>query len=239
MFQNHMREQTTLQSTCQLHIIVAAKSAPINTARLSQEAHLLICDSSIETYLKPLFFLNSCCFILPLKPITQNLRLHCARFDLCTSRDNASPFISSTPWSGLLWLQKYEMIPTVFLPQMVLKGKLLEMGKVGKDGDLKGYKKRGEVSFSHGVMKHFITAFLWLRSSSDIINLTLCESKTLWKKLQHCSLQTSASNICTSRAFCSPECLCMRIWDQFRFWWKKNVQVESGGLLLFTLCSGF
>lgn len=42
----------------------------------------------------------------------------------------------------------------------MLKGKLLEMGKVGKDGDLKGYEKRGEVSFSHGVMKHFITAFL-------------------------------------------------------------------------------
>lgn len=42
----------------------------------------------------------------------------------------------------------------------MLKGKCLEMGKVGKDGDLKSYKKRDEVSFSHRVVEHFITALL-------------------------------------------------------------------------------
>jgi len=71
----------------------------------------------------------------------------------------------------------------------------------GRFGHLKGYKKRGEVSFSHGVMKHFIRAFLQLCSTSDIINLALYESKTPWKKLQHCSPQTNSSNVCTFLAF--------------------------------------
>lgn len=107
----------------------------------------------------------------------------------------------------------------------MLKGKLLEMGKVGKDGDLKGYKKRGEVSFSHRVMKHFITAFLWLCSSSDIINLTLCESKTLWKNCNTAVFKETLQTFAHSKCFVA-KCLCMQILDQFCFDERKRTSLE-------------
>ncbi len=70
------------------------------------------------------------------------------------------------------------------------------------------------MSFSHGVMKHFITAFLWLCSSSDIINLTLCESKTLWKNCNTAVFKQTPQTFAHSRHFVA-KCLCMQIWDQF------------------------
>lgn len=40
------------------------------------------------------------------------------------------------------------------------------------------------------------------------------------KKLQHCSLQTNASNICTFQAFCSQMSLYANL-GSILFWWKK------------------
>lgn len=41
------------------------------------------------------------------------------------------------------------------------------------------------------------------------------------KKLQHCSLQTNASNICTFQAFCSQMSLYANL-GSILFWWKKT-----------------
>lgn len=76
--------------------------------------------------------------------------------------------------------------------------------------------RRVEMSFSHGVMKHFITDLLWLCISSDIINLTLCESKTLWKNRNTAVLKHSNQFVA--------KCRCMLIRDQFSFWWKKTYE---------------
>lgn len=114
----------------------------------------------------------------------------------------------------------------------------LVYGKLWKGGDLRSSMQRGEVSFSHRVMEHFITAFFWLGSSSDIINPTLCESKSLWRNCNTAVFQQKPQTITHSKHFVAKR-LCMQIWDQFRFLMKDNVQVQSGGLLLFTLCSSF
>lgn len=111
-------------------------------------------------------------------------------------------------------------------------------GKLWKGGDLRSSMRRGEVSFSHRVMEHFITAFFWLGSSSDIINPALCESKSLWRNCNTAVFQQKPQTITHSKHFVAKR-LCMQIWDQFRFLMKDNVQVQSGGLLLFTLCSSF
>lgn len=144
-----------------------------------------------------------------------------------------APF-SSRALSGLLLLLNRAVIQLF----SYLRGCTRVNGWNGKDGDLKGYKKRGEVSFSHRVMKHFITAFFWLCSSSDIINFALCDRKTLWKNSNTAVFKQMPQTLIHPQAFCS----------QIIFVCKSGINsllmrgkapVQSGGLLLFTLCSSF
>lgn len=139
-------------------------------------------------------------------------------FTLSTSIDKLPPFISNTLWSSV----SYILINRIVTPPFsYLRGcprvNCWKLEKWRKVQILKGYKKRGEMSFSDGVMKHFITTFLRVCSSSDIINLTLCGSRTLWKKNCNTAVFKQARQTFAHSKHFVAKCLCMQIGDHFCF----------------------
>lgn len=161
------------------------------------------------------------------------MRLQHFHFNLCTSIDDVSLFISNAFWSGLLWPQNKIWIQ----PFCYLKGcsGVLEMGNVEIWRAIWGEVKCPLVTGLWCILSQlsFDSAAPLTLSTPRFVKANLCE-----KNLQHSSLQTKASNIYTFQAFCSQMSLYANL-GSIMFLMKENVQVRSGGLLLFTLCSSF
>lgn len=81
--------------------------------------------------------------------------------------------------------------------------------------------RRGEVSSSHRVMMHFITAFFWLQL------LWHYQPHAWWKQIsvkKNCNTAVFKQKPQTfphSKHFVA-KCLCVQILDQLCFWWKKT-----------------
>lgn len=128
--------------------------------------------------------------------------------------------------SGLLWHRSRTVIQLF----SYLRGYPRVNGWNGKDGDLKGYKKRGEVSFSHGVMKHFITAFFpppdsaapLTLSTSHFVTAKLCERRKK-KTCNTAVFKQTPQTLVFSQHFVTKLSLYANL-GSILFWWKKKQQ---------------